>query len=406
MRGILSLLPCATALTFFAASDTHFGHDVGNATSFEKNTWAIREMNALPRNGTWPASLGGGPVGEPFGVTVSGDLLDGGVNPSSDPDGCAQWANFTALYGFDGTDGLLRYPVYEGRGNHDGGNSTLPDPRGCVGHVSTNIIARNKRRAADARFAVDGVSSPTGLHYSWTVNVSAACRLHFVHLNLFPGFTCGSASNPTGEGPAGGSITCKGGDIAWPENSLGFLQDDLAKHASGPGVMAITLQHYGFDGFSNGWYNEGACITPTAFIAAALTPQHPTPRAPTTIRPAHGHVRDVSPLQLRSGPRRPHALRGDVFLQRHEAGAVGVQRDGLCRRRQRARDAEGGRPAQRAAERVHGDRGRARRGLGVGGHAARRAARRERVGEGAREQALRVLSGGAKGGGAGRAGSP
>jgi hypothetical protein len=256
MRGIISLLPCASALTFFAASDTHFGHDVGNATSFEKNTWAIREMNALPRNGTWPASLGGGPVGEPFGVTVSGDLLDGGMNPSSDPDGCAQWANFTALYGFDGTDGLLRYPVYEGRGNHDGGNSTLPDPRGCAGHVSTNIIARNKRRAADARFAIDGVSSPTGLHYSWTVNVSAACRLHFVHLNLFPGFTCGSKSNPTGEGPAGGSITCKGGDIAWPENSLGFLQDDLAKHATGPGVMAVTIQHYGFDGFSNGWYNE------------------------------------------------------------------------------------------------------------------------------------------------------
>ena len=253
--GLVALLPAVSALTFFAASDTHFGHDVGNATAFEKNVWAVDEMNTLPLNGTWPASLGGGLVGEPFGVTVSGDLIDGGVNPATDPDGCAQWANFTALYGLDGTDGRIRFPVFEGRGNHDGGNSTLPDPRGCTGHVSTNIIARNKVRAANPKFGIDGISSPTGLHYSWTVNVSDSCRLHFVHLNLFPGFTCGSKSNPTGEGPPGG-ISCKSGDIAWPENSLGFLQDDLAKHAAGPGVMAITLQHYGFDGFSNGWYNE------------------------------------------------------------------------------------------------------------------------------------------------------
>ena len=121
--------------------------------------------------------------------------------------------------------------------------------------MSTNIVARNQLRLADPAFGVDAVSEPTGLHYSWTRNVSAACRVHFVHLNLFPGFTCGSASNPTGEGPRGGPITCKSGDIAWPENSLGFLRDDLAAHAAGPGVLVVTLQHYGFDGFSNGWYN-------------------------------------------------------------------------------------------------------------------------------------------------------
>lgn len=249
----------ASALTFFAASDTHFGHDAGPSpsnitTAFEKNSWAIDEMNRLPLNGTWPTALGGGVVGEPFGVTVSGDLIDGGVNPASDYDGCAQWQNFTALFGLHGTDGRLRYRVYEGRGNHDGGNTTLPDPRGCKGHVSTNIVARNKERMADPAFGVDAISSPTGLHYSWTRNVSATCRVHFVHLNLFPGISCGSASNPHGEGPPGG-ISCKSGDIAWPENSQGFLEDDLAAHA-GPGVLVVTLQHYGFDGFSNGWYNE------------------------------------------------------------------------------------------------------------------------------------------------------
>ena len=76
-------------------------------------------MNTLPAKGTWPASLGGGPVVSPIGVTVSGDLIDGGVNAASDPDGCAQWANFTAAYGLNGTDGVLKYRVYEGRGNHE-----------------------------------------------------------------------------------------------------------------------------------------------------------------------------------------------------------------------------------------------------------------------------------------------
>jgi hypothetical protein len=250
-------LQSSTSVTFFAASDTHLGHDAGPTpdnitTAYEKNVWAIDEMNSLPTNGTqWPEVLGGGNVGTPFGVTISGDLIDGGVNPATNYDGCAQWVNFTNLFGLDGTDGRLRFRVFEGRGNHDGSNTTLPDPRGCRGHVSTNIVARNKQRAADPSFAIDSISSPTGLHYSWTVNISKECKLHFVHLNLFPGYTCGSVSNPIGEG----GNSCKSGDISWPENSLGFLQSDLAKFAKEK-TLVITIQHYGFDGFSNGWYNE------------------------------------------------------------------------------------------------------------------------------------------------------
>lgn len=109
-----------------AASDTHLGHDVGPkngsaVTSYTKNTWAIQEMNALPGRGgaadAWPAALGGGPVAAPRGVTVSGDLIDDGNDPARAVNGCNQWANFTALYGLNGTDGLLKYRVYEGRGN-------------------------------------------------------------------------------------------------------------------------------------------------------------------------------------------------------------------------------------------------------------------------------------------------
>ncbi len=101
---------------------------------------------------------------------------------------------------------------------------------------------------------MDGVSSPTGLHYSWTWNITATCRVHFVHLNLFPGHECGSTDNPNGEGPAPG-FPCKDGDLAWAENSLGFLESDLAANAVDPGTMVVTIQHYGMDGFSNSWYN-------------------------------------------------------------------------------------------------------------------------------------------------------
>jgi hypothetical protein len=283
LRGALVfalLRATLAALSWFSASDTHLGHDAGEGanrtTSYTKNVWAITEMNALPGSGAqWPPALGGGPILAPAGVTVSGDLIDGGVNPASSYDGCAQWVNFTSLYGLNGTDGLLRYRVYEGRGNHDGKNSSLIAPRGCEHSPSGWIVQRNQARAADPAFAVDGLSSPTGLHYSWTWRISSQCAIHFVHLNLFPGRQCGSAANPGGEGTPPPGFPCKDGDLAWAENSLGFLEEDLAAHA-GPGVMTITIQHYGFDGFSRGWYNEGAgpgaaARTPCAYPARPLT---------------------------------------------------------------------------------------------------------------------------------------
>ena len=87
---------------------------------------------------------------------------------------------------------------------------------------------------------ITGVSAPTGLHYSWTWRASPACAVHFVHMNLFGGRAgCGSAGTPGKEG----TFPCTDSWI-WPEDSLGFLESDLAAHA-GPGVLVVTLQHYG-----------------------------------------------------------------------------------------------------------------------------------------------------------------
>lgn len=318
MRGFfLLLLPCAVlsspALSWFSASDTHLGHDAGiganRTTSFTKNVWAVHEMNSLPGSAaTWPASLGGGQILPPAGVTVSGDLIDSGIGPATTYNGCAQWENFTALYGLNGTDGLLKYRVYEGRGNHDGAfskskptepraqtqqqpvlphqtgkNSSLTPPRGCAHSPSGWVIARNAARAADPAFNVVGVSQPTGLHYSWTWNISATCAVHFVHLNLFPGRECGSAENPAGEGTPPPGFPCTDGDLAWAENSLGFLEADLAAHG-GPGVMTVTIQHYGFDGFSNGWYNADQRVE----LLATLSKSNPL-----VLLVGHTHTAEV-----------------------------------------------------------------------------------------------------------------
>ena len=108
-------------VTFLVTADTHFGvgvddkdpastRTVEDAQGIEKaQLRAIRAMNGIAGK-PFPKYVGGA-VGQPLGLLVAGDLTDTG-HP-------AEWARFVAYYGRDGTDGLLRYPVYETWGNHD-----------------------------------------------------------------------------------------------------------------------------------------------------------------------------------------------------------------------------------------------------------------------------------------------
>jgi cytolysin (calcineurin-like family phosphatase) len=93
-------------VTFFVAADTHYGFEDVR----DDNRRMIEEMNSLP--GTpYPPELGGH-VDRPLGVLVAGDLTENG-RP-------AEWQQFEADFGLTGADGLLRYPVFEASGNHDG----------------------------------------------------------------------------------------------------------------------------------------------------------------------------------------------------------------------------------------------------------------------------------------------
>lgn len=95
----------ARAITFFVASDTHFG-----VPGIEEgNRRLIEELNGLP-GVPYPPAIGGH-VEKPHGVLITGDLTDYSTEE--------QWQAFERFYGLTGTEGLLRFPVKEALGNHD-----------------------------------------------------------------------------------------------------------------------------------------------------------------------------------------------------------------------------------------------------------------------------------------------
>jgi cytolysin (calcineurin-like family phosphatase) len=106
-------------VTFLVTADTHFGHGV--AAEPEKRSLddvqgieqahidGIEAMNSIADK-PFPSEIGGKP-GRPLGVLVAGDLTDDGKP--------REWARFEQFFGLTGSDGLLRYPVFEGIGNHD-----------------------------------------------------------------------------------------------------------------------------------------------------------------------------------------------------------------------------------------------------------------------------------------------
>src|SRR5690606_3152205 len=64
----------------------------------------------------------GTPVAQPRGLLVAGDLTQNGKDGRAENNGSLgrnELGQFISDYGLTGTDGLLRFPVYEGYGNHD-----------------------------------------------------------------------------------------------------------------------------------------------------------------------------------------------------------------------------------------------------------------------------------------------
>jgi cytolysin (calcineurin-like family phosphatase) len=201
---------------FFVGSDTHYGRS--NNAALNRQT--IDMMNSLP--GTALPEKFGGTVQPPRGVVLNGDLLDRGFAP----DAGTNWAEFIQDYGLTGRDGRLKFPVYEGFGNHDGG------PVKSFSRAA--IRERNRRRPGLT------LVSTNGLHYSWDWDA-----LHLVQLNLFGG-----------DGPA----DVKGVSPIEhnPEGALEFLRRDLAQHVGASGRPVIIFQHFSWTGGMSEWWTPEA----------------------------------------------------------------------------------------------------------------------------------------------------
>lgn len=198
-----SALSQPTDLTFFVVSDLHYGLSAGGDETIPK---LVDLMNGLP--GTeYPEKIGG-KVGVPRGVIQIGDITNDGK--------AVNWEKFVKDYGLTGTEGRLKYPVYETFGNHDGGPK-LP--------VRDGIKARNKQRVG-----VTDVSE-NGMFYSWDWS-----GVHFVCLGISPG----STTRPYD-----------------PEHSIDFCISDLKKNVGNSGRPVILMHHFGFDkSHSLGWWPE------------------------------------------------------------------------------------------------------------------------------------------------------
>lgn len=203
-------------ITFFVASDLHFGQ---NENTAEVNQIVAAEMASLP--GTlYPDSSE--KVDSPEWISLTGDLTEDGK-----PE---EWDDFTSVFGLNG-EGAFPFLIYEGFGNHDGPTSAHP-----VSPVRNGIKTRNLKRNKIRNI------SKNGLHYSWSRQ-----GIYFANLNSYPGNEWD---------PECGWCHFFQDGFREPAFSLDFLKKDLEESVGDSVVLSF---HYGLGGeetFSYLWWTS------------------------------------------------------------------------------------------------------------------------------------------------------
>ena len=216
--------PPARDVTFLSTSDSHYrepDHKFGSHNDL--NRASIDEMNRIA-GAPWPAQLGSDNIVKPRGVVVLGDLIDEGDRAENGRQLSAeQYKFFQSDFGLDGSDGLLKYPVFEGWGNHDG----PPIGKEKSGFSSQGEIKRRNLIRKEKKLISN--LSENGLHYSWDWD-----DVHFVQLNLYP-------ADKQREGVHYSPV--------WhdPQGALTFLKSDLAQKVGTSGRPVVLMSHCGFD---------------------------------------------------------------------------------------------------------------------------------------------------------------
>jgi len=217
-------------VTFISTSDSHY-------KAFESRDWnesnrdTIQEINRVASR-RWPDKLGGEKIDSPRGVLLLGDCIDDGDKAAGGKDYTAeQFKTFIAHFGLDGTDGLLKFRVYETWGNHDG----PPIGKNKKSRLSfqSELKKRNALRKAGGWLAN---LSDNGLHYSWDWD-----DVHLVSLGIYPADRQSAKVRY---------------NATWhdPQGALTFLRQDLAKCVGDSGRPVVLMAHCGFD--TNWWHED------------------------------------------------------------------------------------------------------------------------------------------------------
>ncbi len=198
-------------VAFFLIGDTHVLAREDAPAKIDDRSYAVVTrligiLNSLPETAI-PESAGGGRVLVPRGVLHAGDCIDTGDKPKVAMQQ-SEWAGYADLFGTTGSDGMLRFPLFDVHGNHD-------SPRGD-GYATQQMRDRNRRRQGLVSV------SASGLQYSFDWG-----PVHIVCL----GIVVGQVAKP--------SRTRR----YTPHGSLDFLVDDLQQHVGDSGRPVILLHH-------------------------------------------------------------------------------------------------------------------------------------------------------------------
>ena len=222
--GIIMAAPPVRNVTFLSTSDVHYrepDHRLG--CNNDLNHATVMEMNRVTGL-SWPEKLGPDRIGKPRGVLVLGDLIDDGDRGEKGRQISAeQYKLFQADFGLDGADGLLKYPVFEGWGNHDG-----PPIGKEKNGFSSQAQIKQRNGIRKEKKLISNVSE-NGLHYSWDWD-----DVHFDQLNIYPADKQNAKVHYS---------------PVWhdPQGSLSFLKADLAKNVGTSGRPVVLMAHCGFD---------------------------------------------------------------------------------------------------------------------------------------------------------------
>lgn len=205
----------STDVTFIAFGDSQHWDPTNHQNDFQVE--ALNHFNELL---SWE-DAGFEELGEITdirGIIMAGDITQNGRDGrvfSND-----EYGEFVKRYGLCGNK-EVKYPMYEGYGNHDFFEWDNIFYRIPGDHpVVDSVAIRNEYRTNLTNVApgMDG-------HYSWEWD-----NLHFIQLNLAP-----SDTDPDFDV----------GRLRNPRNALTFMKNDLDEHVVGTDKKVIIISHYG-----------------------------------------------------------------------------------------------------------------------------------------------------------------